>query len=1009
MYRVVRCLAVLAGLLVLPSLALAQASISGVVRDTSGAVLPGVTVEAASPVLIEKVRTAVTDNNGRYQMIDLRPGAYTVTFTLAGFNTSKREDVTLSGSAASVVDGELRVGALEETITVTGEAPTVDVSTTSRSAVLSADTIDALPSSRNYASLARMIPAAVFNGTDVGGSGLQGVGGSVQIHGSRQQDQRVTLNGINTMTLQAGGNIGGQIPDAGSATEVTVDHTAVSAELPTGGVRINFIPRDGGNRFAQATFFTFTNGSLAGSNFTPELKAAGLTTPNEVKKNWDLNASFGGPIKRDKLWFWFSSRYIGTESWAPVARNLNEYKPAEFLYRPSTERGLLAGRSYNSSLRATWQAAPKVKVAGTYKQDKWCDCPNGISAVVAPEAARDFRFPVLRQIHGELTSPITNKLLVEAVGLHLYERWGFMHTQAPRGSSPEFEAVAPQMISVTEQSNGLVYRAPALNNNNTKVPNFSYRAAMAYVTGSHSFKTGFNRTHGYQKQTNYNLNPLAFTVNTVGGVTTPNLITMRANEVTINNDLNNDLGVFAQDKWTLKRTTINLALRFDHFRASFPEQTVGPTTLAPTRNFVFPAQENLNWNDLTYRTGLIYDIRGNGKTAVKVTFNKYLRGQTLNLLGTDPNPVNTMVTSATRAWTDLDRDFVPDCDLLNFAVNGECLGINNPLFGSATRSATFDDILRRGYGNRETNWEFSGGVQHEIMPRVSLDVGYFRRIWKNFRVTDNLAEAASDYDTFSMTVPSDPRLPGGGGNRLEGLVALNPSAFGRPAQNNNTLDRTYGSQQEHWNGFDVTLDARLQNGLSLQVGTSTGKTMENDCDIVAKVPEMLNVSGATGFSSVIVPAGTPNGWRPKAFCQRETPWLTQFKAFGVYIVPKVDVQVSGTFRSIPGDALRAVFNASNAYLAANSTLGRALAGGAANYAVDLVAPYSVFLDRRNELDMRFGKVLRAGRTKSIVSIDVYNFLNTDVAVNANQNFAVWLRPTAILNARQVKFSVQFDY
>ena len=430
MHRVVRCLLALACLVVSPSLALAQASISGVVRDTSGAVLPGVTVEAASPVLIEKVRTAVTDNNGRYQMIDLRPGAYTITFTLAGFNTGKREDVTLSGSAASVVDMDLRVGSLEETITVTGEAPTVDVSTTSRSAVLSADTIDALPTSRNYASLARMIPAAVFNGTDVGGSALQGTGGSVQIHGSRQQDQRVTLNGINTMTLQAGGNIGGQIPDVGSAAEVTVDHTAVSAELPTGGVRINFIPRDGGNRFAAATFFTFTNGSLASNNFTDELKAAGLTTPNEVKRNWDLNASAGGPIKRDKLWFWFSSRFIGTESWAPVAENLNAYKPTEFLYSPGPERGLLIGRSYNSSLRATWQASTKTKIAGTYKQDTWCDCPNGITALVAPEAARDFRFPVLRQLHAEYTSPLTSRLLVEAVGMHLYERWGFMHMQA---------------------------------------------------------------------------------------------------------------------------------------------------------------------------------------------------------------------------------------------------------------------------------------------------------------------------------------------------------------------------------------------------------------------------------------------------------------------------------------------------------------------------------------------------------------------------------------------------
>jgi hypothetical protein len=999
--------AVLLCVLLLPSIAFAQASITGVVKDASGAVLPGVTVEAASPVLIEKVRSTTTDGSGRFQMVDLRPGTYTVTFTLAGFNAVKREGVTLSGSAATVVDADLRVGALEETITVTGETPTVDVSTSTRQAVLSADTIDALPTARNYVTLARLIPAAVYNGTDVGGSNLQLVGGSIRIHGSRDQDQRVTLNGINTMTLQAGGNIGGQIPDVGSASEVTVDHTAVSAELPTGGVRINFIPRDGGNQFSDSTFFTFTNGSLASSNFTDELKAAGLGAPNEVKKNWDLNASVGGPFRRDKVWFWFSARYNGVENWAPVFENRNAYKPTEFLYVPDTsKRGLLKGRSYNSSLRVTWQASPRNKIAGTYKADTWCDCPNGITAVVAPEAARDFRFPRLRQEHAEWTSPVTNRLLFEAVGMHLYERWGFMHPQAPRGSAPDFAAIAPAMISVTEQSNGLVYRAPVLNNNNTRVPNWTYRAAMAYVTGTHSFKVGFNRVHGFQETTNYNLNPLAFQFN--NGI--PNQLTMRANPVKFRNHLNNDLGVFAQDKWTLNRTTINLALRYDHFNASFPEQIVGPAELAPARNFVFPAQDNLNWNDMTYRTGLIYDVRGNGKTALKVTFNKYLRGQTLNNLGTDPNPVNTMVTAANRAWTDANNNFVPDCVLLNFAANGECGQIANPLFGSATRSATFDDILRTGYGNREANWEFSAGAQHEILPRVSFDVGYFRRIWKNFRVTDDLALAATDFDTFSMTVPSDPRLPGGGGYKLDGLFALKPAAFGRAPLNNNTLDRTYGSQREHWNGFDVTLDARLPNGLTLQAGTSTGQTMEDDCEIVSKVPEMLNVSLANvGNASVLVPTGTPTAWRPQPFCHRETPWLTQFKTFGVYTVPKIEVQVSGTFRSIPGDPIRAAFNASNAYLTANSTLGRPLAGGAANITIDLVEPYTIFLDRRNELDVRFGKVLRAGRARSIVSVDVFNLLNIDTVVNANQNFAVWQRPTQILNARVVKFSVQFDY
>jgi hypothetical protein len=529
---------------------------------------------------------------------------------------------------------------------------------------------------------------------------------------------------------------------------------------------------------------------------------------------------------------------------------------------------------------------------------------------------------------------------------------------------------------------------------------------VAYVTGSHSFKTGFNRVHGYQETTNYNLNPLAYQFN----VGIPNQLTMRANPVTFRNNLNNDLGVFAQDKWTLKRTTINLALRYDHFKASFPEQTVGPATFAPNRNFVFPAQDNLDWNDLTYRTGLIYDVRGSGKTAIKLTFNKYLRGQTLNNLGTDPNPVNTMVTTANRTWTDSNSNFVPDCVLLNLAANGECLGISNPLFGSAAPSATFDDILRRGYGNRETNWEFSAGVQHEVLPRVSIDVGYFRRIWKNFRVTDDVALAPTDFDTFSMTVPSDSRLPDGGGYRLDGLHALRPEAFGRPARNNNTLDRTYGHQLEHWNGFDFTVDARLSNGLTLQAGTSTGRTMEDDCDIVSRVPEMLLVNLANvGNAAVLIPAGTPTAWRPSQFCHRETPWLTQFKTYGVYVVPKIDLQVSGTFRSIPGDPLRAAFNASNAYLAANSTLGRPLAGGAANITIDLVEPYTVFLERRNELDMRFGKLLRAGRSRSIVSVDVYNVFNIDTVVNANQNFAVWQRPTQILNGRTVKFSVQFDY
>jgi Carboxypeptidase regulatory-like domain len=312
--RILGKLGALAGALVLlvPSMALAQASITGNVKDTSGAVLPGVTVEAASPVLIEKTRTVVTDSNGRYQIVDLRPGTYTVTFTLTGFNTFKRDGVVLAGASANTVDADLRVGSLEETITVTGEAPVVDTHTLTRQQVLSSDVVDALPSARNYVTLARMVSGTNASGNganDVGGSLIQDVGGSLTVHGSRTTDQRVTANGINTMTLQAGGNIGGQTPDVGSAAEVSIDTTSLSADLPTGGVRINFIPRDGGNQFANSAFFAFATQGLQGDNFSDDLRAAGMPTPTKIVNNFDFNEAFGGPIKRDKVWFWFSTRY----------------------------------------------------------------------------------------------------------------------------------------------------------------------------------------------------------------------------------------------------------------------------------------------------------------------------------------------------------------------------------------------------------------------------------------------------------------------------------------------------------------------------------------------------------------------------------------------------------------------------------------------------------------------------------------------------------------------------
>jgi hypothetical protein len=332
-----------------------------------------------------------------------------------------------------------------------------------------------------------------------------------------------------------------------------------------------------------------------------------------------------------------------------------------------------------------------------------------------------------------------------------------------------------------------------------------------------------------------------------------------------------------------------------------------------------------------------------------------------------------------------------------------CGTISDLTFGTNRAGELYDKDLTTGWGHRPSNWEFSVGVQREIIPRVALDAGYFRRIWKNFQVTDNLLLAPEDFTQFSLTVPTDSRLSTSG-QTLSGLYNVIPTKFGQ-VQNLNTLSDKYGKQIDHWNGFDVSVNARLQNGLTLQGGMGTGKQIEDNCEIVAKLPEMLNLTGANAANT----ANAPAQWRPAQFCHREEPMLTGFKALAIYIVPKIDVQVSGSFRSTPGTSLSVGYTATNAILASSSTLGRPLSGNAANMVIGIEQPNEAYTERRNELDMRIGKVLRFAKTRTVVSIDLYNALNANPMIVQNQAYASYLRPSEILNARLIKFSWAFDF
>jgi hypothetical protein len=400
----------------------------------------------------------------------------------------------------------------------------------------------------------------------------------------------------------------------------------------------------------------------------------------------------------------------------------------------------------------------------------------------------------------------------------------------------------------------------------------------------------------------------------------------------------------------------------------------------------FAAADFTKFNDFTPRMSAAYDLFGNGKTAVKASLSKYVEALSYGgVYGDGANPVQRTVQAVSRAWTDANLNFNPDCDLLIPTVNGECGQINNLAFGNPIPSTNYDPAIIDGWGKRGFNWEGSVSVQQQLRRNVGLEVGYFRRWYGNFLATDNLAVTAADFDTFGVAAPADTRLPDGGGQAISDLYNVTPAKFG---QTNNllTFAKNFGAQKENWQGVDVSLNARLGGGLIAQGGISTGRTQTDNCEIRAKLPEL----------NVLNP-----------YCHVETPYLTQLKMLGAYTVPRIDIQASATFQSIPGPQLAA--NVVYASAAIAPSLGRPLSGNAPNAQVNVVAPGTLYGDRLNQLDFRVGKIFRFGERRASVNIDLFNALNANAVLTENSAFAVWRQPLSILNARLIKFSANVDF
>ena len=1021
-------------LLTLPLSSGAQtaASITGVVKDTSDAVLPGVTVEVASPALIEKVRTAVTDGSGRFNMIALQPGTYSVTFSLGGFGTSIREGLELSAGFTATVNADLTVGGIEETVTVTGASPVVDIQNTRTQQVLRAEVLEALPAGQRgleqYASLTLGATSTTQGRNDVGGA--QGDANTgIAIHGGRGDDGKINYDGMNTNVFYASG--GGQQRiwkfNTLGVQETVIDTGGASAESETGGANVNMIPRDGGNTFSVHSIVNFTNTNFSSAKVPASAVARGSPAEaNTVAKVYDYGVGIGGPIVQDKLWFFNANRFwggrqFGTGPWAFFNKSADPYQ-----FVPDPDRRAYGDTWYrNINGRLTWQATQKQKLNTSLDFEIGCNCYLTISlgSPLAPRAAISFGYgtdfggtPGMYLSQTSWNYAASNKLLFQATASFLIQAVSFTNEEPAGPGGFIYDAAQGFGFGALPGSYTDAYDVPH------KGDNFTQKASVSYVTGSHQFKFGVQTLQGWY-DTHGNALP-GSTNRVINAI--PGLILLNQFAAPFDNDVRvRGQGFFAQDQWTINRLTLNLGGRLDLFNAFAPAITVRAGPFKPEQSF--PEVRDIpSYKDITGRIGLAYDVFGDGKTAIKGGFGKYLAG----LGGGDTktlSPSNTLVRNSLRLWGDWNGNNVPDCDLHNFTgafgTNGECGPLFDPGFGTSRPTLTWDPRASNGWGVREYSLQTSVALQHQLMPSLGITIAYNRNDWKNKQAIVNTSVSRADFTSYCVQAPNDNRLGPISGQEVCGLYDVNPSAFGRAVNDVrmrvSDVPGANGSPKELFNGVDFGMDYRLPNGGLIAGGVTVGRTVYDDC-WQKDLPNVSQLGGTKPSTSGATTTLTP---RSAGYCDITPSWWngvgSQAKVQFVYPLPG-DFAVSGSYKNLPGIPIQALTR--SAYAPATN-LGRPLSGsGVGQYqlaprpsAGSTALAGTLYDDRLNQVDTRLSKTFRLGGVRLQAVAELYNVFNARPSQGNNNTYTPpgtangWLTPGALLGGRLLKFGAQIDY
>jgi hypothetical protein len=1002
--------ACLVALAVFSSTALAQSTISGQVRDTSGAVVANATVEAASDVLIERVRTVTTNAEGRYAIVDLRPGTYTISISSAGFSTVK-QTVEVPANVTVPVDAEMKVGNVGETVNVEARVATVDIENVAHPETLTRSEMDALPTGRYMQSIGSYVPGAHLNLPDIGGS-QQIEQNYVSIHGNGSVHDTYMLDGLLVNTTYADGQIQQYIDNA-IIQETTYQSSNVTADASGGGMFTNLVPKDGSNAYHLQVFAGGSGGSglWQADNLDKTLALRGLSQQDKTVKIEDFDGSFGGRIKSDKLWFMLTGRDQVTFTQAGASTY------------PDGRPGIQDGYIYAGSLRLTYQMNSKNKFSGfitrnwKYKGHEILDGGQEGFIPADPSVASTQRnkWPMYYIAQTKWTGTLTPRLITE-VGMSI-SHLDYNDLYQPGLDQVPFSPAWYADTTARDTGTSRRYFAPR-DNQHFQTSRSFFSGSATYVTGSHQIRVGVQDSFGPYKLS-VNKNADAYLVFTNG---------LPINLVANNTPyyqwprLDADLGMYAMDTWRFKRLAITAGIRWEYLAGEIQTENAPGGRFVSARTVPNTTCDTVKgmgcWKDWAPRLGIVYDVFGNHKLALKAGFGKYNSAYSTGFTN-NFNPMSGVTEAVT--WNVPAGATSPGgpCAPVTFAgviaPNPNCFptgGFNgvgalpgvgvgtlgpsaNPAFGSvaAGTGVNLDPNWHRDY-----NYQYNVGIQEELWRGITLNANWYRRSLYQQTLVTNYAVPFSAWTPMTITDP------------LDG----SPITFynlGKPAPSP-VLWQTNEPQslaKNVYTGYEAMIVARLPHGMFGVFGWTIDRNLDRNCAM------------STGFSTGITgnKLNDPNTLR---YCDMfgnlyqdlgkvgSPPWQNEFKAQGSIPI-RWGIVGSTSFYSNRyqgslspsgyGPAISTTGIVNDGYLGrtwaltANTIypthcvgcspgarvfpIGFVMNQGAET--IQLVAPGKVLTPRLNQLDVSFKKTFRL-RDKFVFEpeVQIFNILNSNAAV-----------------------------